>query len=184
MKMNKEIKKIIITSSCIAIAIVFAAVVHLVGGQPLGKMISPMHIPVFICGLILGWKYGLLAGVLTPLVSYIFRGIPPILPTGLGMCLELGTYGFIAGLLSEKVKFSNKSLLNIYLALIIGMLAGRLVYGAYCTIYFPLKSIPWSFNIFLTSLFVEPVIGIIIQLYSIPFVVYGIKKSGILNIYN
>lgn len=182
--MNKEIKKIIITSSCIAIAIVFAAVVHLVGGQPLGKMISPMHIPVFICGLILGWKYGLLAGVLTPLVSYIFRGIPPILPTGLGMCLELGTYGFVAGLLSEKVKFSNKSLLNIYLALIIGMLAGRLVYGAYCTIYFPLKSIPWSFNIFLTSLFVEPVIGIIIQLYSIPFVVYGIKKSGILNIYN
>ena len=92
MNMNKEIKKIIIASSCIAVAIVFAAVVHLVGGQPLGKIISPMHIPVFICGLILGWKYGLLVGILTPLVSYMFRGIPPILPTGLGMCLELGTY--------------------------------------------------------------------------------------------
>jgi thiamine transporter ThiT len=184
MNMNKEIKKIIIASSCIAVAIVFAAVVHLVGGQPLGKIISPMHIPVFICGLILGWKYGLLVGILTPLVSYMFRGIPPILPTGLGMCLELGTYGFISGLISEKVRFSNKSLLNIYLALIIGMLLGKIVYGLYCTIYFPLNSIPWSFKLFITSLFVEPFIGIIIQLYSIPFVVYGIKKSGILDIYN
>ena len=182
--MNKEIKKIIIASSCIAIAIVFAQIVHIVGGQPLGKLISPMHIPVFIGGMILGWKYGLLVGVLTPLVSYLFRGIPPIVPTGLGMCLELGAYGFISGLMSEKVKFSNKSLINIYLSLIIGMIGGRILYGLYCTIYFPLNSIPWSFKLFVTSLFVEPIIGIIIQIYSIPFVVYGIKKSGILNIYN
>ena len=28
--------------------------------QQIGSMLLPMHIPVLLCGLICGWKYGLL----------------------------------------------------------------------------------------------------------------------------
>lgn len=39
----------------------------------IGNMLLPMHIPVLLCGLICGWKYGLLVGFITPLLrSFIF----------------------------------------------------------------------------------------------------------------
>ena len=60
-----------------------------------GNMLLPMHIPVMICGFVLGPVYGALIGFITPLTRSLIFGMPPILPTGLAMCFELMTYGFI-----------------------------------------------------------------------------------------
>lgn len=30
----------------------------------IGKMLLPMHIPVFLCGLICGWQYGAVVGLI------------------------------------------------------------------------------------------------------------------------
>ena len=73
-----------------------------------GNMLLPMHIPVMICGFVLGPVYGALIGFITPLTRSLIFGMPPILPTGLAMCFELMTYGFICGagfyLLNKYVK--------------------------------------------------------------------------------
>lgn len=44
-------------------------------------MLLPMHIPVLLCGLICGWKYGLAVGAVLPLTRSLLFGIPTLYPT-------------------------------------------------------------------------------------------------------
>ena len=49
---------------CLALALVLP---FLTGQIPtVGAALSPMHIPVLLCGLICGWKYGLMVGFVLP----------------------------------------------------------------------------------------------------------------------
>ena len=38
-----------------------------------GSMLLPMHIPVFLCGLICGWQYGAIVGLILPLTRSLFH---------------------------------------------------------------------------------------------------------------
>ena len=97
-----------------------------------GNMLLPMHIPVMICGFVLGPVYGALIGFITPLTRSLIFGMPPILPTGLAMCFELMTYGFICGtgfyLLNKYVK-KIPTIASIYISLVSAMIIGRLIWG-------------------------------------------------------
>ena len=42
----------------------------------IGNMLLPMHIPILLCGLICGWKYGAAVGFITPLLRSFLFGIP------------------------------------------------------------------------------------------------------------
>ena len=44
-----------------------------------GGMLLPMHLPVFLCGLICGWQYGLAVGFVTPLLRLALFSMPPLL---------------------------------------------------------------------------------------------------------
>ncbi len=80
---------------CIRIVLPF-----LTGQIPeIGSMLSPMHIPVLICGIICGWKYGILVGAITPILRSVIFHMPPMYPTAISMAFELATYGFVSGLL-------------------------------------------------------------------------------------
>jgi hypothetical protein len=61
-----------------------------------GSILLPMHIPVLLCGLVCGWPYGFICGLLGPFLSS-FTGMPPlaVLP---GMMVECGVYGMTSGL--------------------------------------------------------------------------------------
>ncbi len=81
--------------------------------QQIGTMLLPMHIPVLLCGLICGWKYGLFIGfILPPLRSVIF-GMPPMFPTAIAMAFELATYGVVIGFLYQR---SNKKICSFCLS--------------------------------------------------------------------
>ena len=53
--------------------IVIGLVLPMITGniQYIGSMLLPMHIPVFLCGLICGWQYGLAVGTILPLLRSI-----------------------------------------------------------------------------------------------------------------
>lgn len=87
-----------------------------------GPTFLPMHLFVFIAALLLGWRAGLMVGILTPIVSFTVSGmpLPLVLPQ---IIIELAIYGLIAGFCREKLG------LNLWLSLIIAMLAGRLSLG-------------------------------------------------------
>lgn len=83
-----------------------------------GQIYLPMHLFVFVAALLFGWRLGLVVGVLSPLANYFVSGMPlPVLLPQITM--ELGAYGLVAGLLRERG-------VNIWLALIAAMIAGRL----------------------------------------------------------
>ena len=65
----------------------------------LGSLLLPMHLPVFLCGLLCGWQYGLAVGGILPLLRFALFGMPKIFPTGIAMSFELAAYGLIAGAL-------------------------------------------------------------------------------------
>ena len=65
----------------------------------IGGMLCPMHLPVLLCGLLCGWRYGLAVGFLLPLLRSVTLGMPPMFPTAVAMAFELAAYGFLAGFL-------------------------------------------------------------------------------------
>lgn len=124
MKTNKEIFKITLSAIFLALAFVLP---FFTGQIPeIGSMLCPMHIPVILCGFICGWKYGLIVGIVSPIVRSLTLGMPPLFPTALCMSLELATYGFISGFLYQ---LFPKKIPFIYATLFISMLCGRIIWG-------------------------------------------------------
>ena len=59
-------KKIVYSGFFLALGIVLP---FLTGQIPnIGRSLLPMHIPVLICGVVLGWPYGLIVGFITPIL--------------------------------------------------------------------------------------------------------------------
>lgn len=154
----------------LALGIIITYIFH-VTGIP-GTVFLPMHIPVLLCGFILGSRYGLIIGILTPLLNSIFTGMPPMYPVAISMALELGAYGFFAGLLYKEKRQ------NIYVALISSMLLGRVIAGIANFLLLTAKGGSFALAGFLTSAFVTAFCGIVIQLVLIPFLVKALEKAN------
>ena len=73
------IKKMTLSAMLLAVGLVLPFLTGQI--QQIGNMLLPMHIPVFLCGLICGWKYGGAVGFLTPLLRSLLFGMPVLFPT-------------------------------------------------------------------------------------------------------
>ena len=93
----------------------------------IGNMLLPMHIPVFLCGLLCGWKFGLFIGFSLPLLRGMVFGMPIIYPTGLAMAFELAAYGMVVGYLYERNH--KQGIRALYCALLSAMVRGN---AAWC----------------------------------------------------
>lgn len=132
-----------------------------------GKVLLPMHIPVFLTGFLCGPQYGALGGLITPVLSSVLTGMPVLFPMMPIMAGELFTYGLVSGLLYRKAK------LPLYPSLIISMLCGRTTYG----IIFALIVAPGLGAVkAVIGAVSEGLPGIAIQLVLIPVIVYASKK--------
>jgi len=173
---RKEIRYMILASFFIALGIVLPFITGNIA--ILGSRFLPMHIPVLFAGIILGWKYGLLVGMITPLLRAVTIGMPPLFPVALVMAFELGTYGFLIGLV---YKLLPKKIIYVFLSLILSMIGGRIVWGLAAFIIYPLAGFNFNFQIFLAGAFVNAVPGIILQLILIPTLFIGLKKADIIT---
>jgi len=164
-------KKLVYTALCIALGIVLPQLMHTIPNA--GSIFLPMHLPVLLCGLLCGWSYGLVCGALTPILSSFITGMPPMAYVA-GMTAELAVYGLLTGLLIGAIK-TKKPITKIYISLVTAMIAGRVVYGLLNAAIFNVGS--YSVQIWLTSLFITSLPGIIIQLILIPALVLALKKA-------
>lgn len=169
-------KQLVLSGLFIAMGLVLPMVFHTVGAG--GTMFLPMHIPVLIAGFCLGLPYALAVGVITPVLSSVLTGMPPLFPTLPFMTFELATYGVMVSLLYRTYKQ------HVFIALIGAMISGRVMAGL----------IVWVLTTFFVTKLPHPVLfvkgavitgipGIIIQLLFIPVVVtvihaYQIKKQA------
>ena len=165
-----QTKKITLSALFIALGLVLPFVTMQI--PAIGSMLLPMHIPVLICGFVLSCKYGLLVGVITPLLRHLIFGMPPLL-TAITMAFELGAYGFFSGMLYRKLKK------NIYLSLILSMLVGRVVWGIASAAIYGISE--FGVSAFIAGGFVNAVPGIILQLILIPILVKVLKQGGYIS---
>lgn len=174
MKTN-SIKKIVLAGLCLALCLVLP---FLTGQVPqIGSALSPMHIPVLICGFACGWPYGLAVGFIAPLLRFVLFGMPPIFPTGIAMAFELAAYGAASGLL---YKLLPKNILNIYITLIASMLIGRVIWGVAEVVILGVSNNPFTWAMFLSGAFVNAVPGIILHIILIPLVIMALKKANLI----
>lgn len=162
---------------CIAgVSLAIALLLPFITGQipTIGQMLSPMHIPVLICGMLAGWEYGFAVGFISPLLRSLLFGMPAIMPNGVAMAFELAAYGLVVGIMIEILP---KKILFIYLDLIIAMLSGRAVWGIARFIIGKLIGPNFTFSMFLSGAFITAIPGIILHLLIIPPVVIALRKA-------
>ena len=165
--------KITISGLCLALGLVLP---FLTGQIPaIGKMLSPMHIPVFLCGIICGPFWGAIVGFVTPLLRCLLFQMPTLYPTAISMAFELCAYGIVSGLL---YKFLPKKIPFIYFSLIGAMLAGRVVMGIANTVLYFAGGNSYSLSMFLAAAFVNAVPGIILHIVLIPLLIILLKKAA------
>ncbi|AOZ95299.1 ECF transporter S component [Butyrivibrio hungatei] len=173
MKQQNLVKNMVTTAMCIALCVVLPMAFHMIPNA--GSVISPMHIPVLICGLVCGWQYGLVCGLVGPLLSSMLTGMPPmaILPA---MMVELAVYGICTGIMIKLVN-TGKIYADLYISLVVAMLAGRVIGGLSRALIFARGE--YSIKVWATSYFVTSLPGIIIQLIFIPTIVFALYKAGL-----
>ena len=145
--------------------------------RQIGNLLLPMHIPVFLCGLLCGWRYGAAVGFLTPLLRSVTFGMPPMYPSAAAMAFELAVYGGAAGALYQRA--DRQSVGAVYRAMLPAMLAGRAVWGAAQAILLGLRGNAFPWQAFLAGAFLNAVPGIVLQLILIPAVMAALDRAGL-----
>ena len=169
----RSIKKLTLTSVCVALCVVLPIAFHSIPNA--GTIFLPMHIPVLICGMICGWPYGLVCGLMGPLLSSAITGMPPVamLPA---MMVECGTYGAVSGLVLKVIR-TGKTYGDLYIALVVAMIAGRVISGIAKALSF---SPGLAMSAWVASSFVTALPGIVIQLVFLPGVVAMLMKAKVI----
>ena len=176
-KYMKHLKKITISAAFLALGLVLP---FLTGQIPqIGNMLLPMHIPVFLCGLICGWQYGGIIGFIMPLLRYALFGMPVLFPSGISMAFEMMTYGLLSGLLYGISKW--QCVISLYRSIIAAMLAGRAVWGVAQIILLGLSGSAFTWQAFMAGAFLNAVPGIILQLILIPAVMVALNRTGLVR---
>lgn len=144
----------------------------------IGSKLLPMHIPVLLCGFVLGWPYGLIVGLIVPVFRSVLFTMPPMFPTAIVMSFELAAYGFATGLLHKLLPKKN---IFVYVSLIVSMIFGRIVWGLASFIILNLSGSAFTFEAFLAEAFINALPGIIIQIVLIPVLVMSLQKTMVMK---
>ena len=175
MRSDTKIKNLTFSAKFLALGMVLP---FLTGQIPqIGNMLLPMHIPVLLCGLICGWQYGALVGLILPLLRYAVFGMPKLFPTGISMSFELLTYGLVVGWLYMHSKWH--CIRALYRCLLIAMVCGRVVWGIVQWILLGASGTGFTVEMFLAGAVLNAIPGIVLQLILIPAVMLALHRTGL-----
>ena len=145
----------------------------------IGNMMLPMHLPVFLCGLICGWEWGAMVGFVLPVMRSVIFAQPVLYPMAVAMAFELMTYGAVAGYLYNRSKW--QCIVALYRSLIAAMLTGRAVWGVMEVILLGIEGNTFTFEAFVAGAFLNSLPGIAIQLVFIPAVMVALDRTGLVK---
>lgn len=132
-----------------------------------GKMLQPMHTPVLMSSYIVGGPLAMVIGAAAPVIRHFWVGMPTW-EVAIPMCFELATYGLVTGIVYKISSHRGRSIVKSLLA---GMLAGRVVWGIVNCIMNQ-----YTFGMVMAEGFGNAIPGIILQIFVVPLIIYGLKK--------
>lgn len=169
-KVNNRVTKLVFGGLLVALGILLPQAFHVFGTAGGGTFL-PIHIPILMAGLMLGPYYGGCIGLLVPLLSSLFTGMPPA-PKVYFMLFELGAYGVVTGIMIRRT--------NVYISLLTAMAAGRVMYGF--ALMLGVKFLGFTAPFANSAAFIGGIVtgipGIAIQLLVLPVLYMALKKGG------
>ena len=174
-KSHSAILKLVYSAVCLALCMVLP---FLTGQIPeIGSMLCPLHIPVLLAGFLCGPWWAMGVGFIAPALRYLLFGMPPLLPAGIPMMFELLVYGLVVGLLYRALP---KKPGYVYVSLLSGMIAGRIVWGIAAVIVYGAMSKPFTWAAFFAGAVVNAIPGIILHIILVPVLVFALQKAKII----
>ncbi len=170
-----NLKKLVLTAMFLALGFLLPFLTGQI--EQFGKMLLPMHLPVFLCALICGWQFAVPMALILPILRSAIFIMPPMYPNAIGMSIELGAYALTAGLLYFGAR--KQTLLVLYRSLLISMLVGRVAWGLAQVLLLGLADKTFTFGAFLAGAFLEAIPGMILQLILIPCVMLTLDRAGL-----
>lgn len=163
-----RVQELTIIALFVAVGIILPMIFHSFGMG--GPMFLPMHIPVLIGSALISPSSAILLGTLTPIMSSLLTGMPPVYPMLPIMIFELATYAFVISYLEKNTD------MNIYLQLVISMIAGRIMAGLVVALLFFGLGFQTNPVNFIIGAIVTGLPGIAIQFIIVPPLQMALKN--------
>ena len=173
----KQIKNMVMAAVLLAVGMVLPFLTAQIA--QIGQKLSPLHIPVLLCGFVCGPWWGAAVGCILPILRSLIFGMPPFFPTAAAMAFELAAYGLMTGILYARLP---KKPAYIYVALIGSMLFGRIVWGLASALLYTFTANAFTFQMFLAGAFINAAIGIAVHILIIPPIVLALQKSRLIQV--
>lgn len=163
------------SAACLALALVLPFLTAQI--PQVASALCPMHIPVLLCGFIVGWPWGAAVGFAAPLLRSMLFGMPVMYPGAVSMAFELAAYGFVSGIMYRSL---TKKTLNIYVSLLTAMVCGRVVWGIARYIMAGLSGSNFPMSAFIAGAVTNAVPGIILHIVLIPVLVLAMQRAKLM----
>lgn len=164
--------KALISAGVIALAVILPQLVHLFSGAAGGAKWLPMYLPVLIGGCLLGWRWGVGVGVLSPVVSFLITSMTgnamPAASRLPYMIAELAVFAVVSGVFSKKI---SENLWLAFPAVLLAQVSGRAVFLIAAAIF---QSIAPLSAAAVWSQIQTGLLGLVLQAVLVPFIVIGL----------
>lgn len=171
---TKVTYKTLISAGLVGLAVLLPQLVHITVGQSGGITWLPMYMPILIGGCLLGAKWGMAIGMLSPIMSFIITsamGNPmPIAVRMPFMIAELAVFAIVSGLFTKKISDNG---LWAFPAVILSQLTGRTVFLGLVAVFNSI--VPFTPAI-IWSQIKTGFIGLFAQAIIVPLVIIGLRK--------
>lgn len=165
--------KSLISVGVVALAVLLPQLVHLVAGASGGVQWLPMYLPVLLGGCLLGWKWGLGVGVLSPLVSFAITSLTgnamPAASRLPYMMAELAVFAAVSGLFSKKIAENGWM---AFPAVLLAQVSGRAVFLALAAIFQGVSALSAAA---VWSQIQTGLLGMVLQAVLVPFIAMGLR---------
>lgn len=167
--------KTLVSAGLIALAVVLPQLVHLALGQPGGVQWLPMYLPVLIGGCLLGTRWALSVGILSPLVSFLITSLMgEPMPAAVRlpfMVAELAVFAAVSGLFTRKIA---KNGLWAFVAVVSAQIAGRAVFLGLVAAFQSL--VPFT-PAMIWSQIQAGFWGLLVQAIFVPVIIIGLRAG-------
>ncbi len=166
--------KMAIAVATVILATFLPQIVHVFAGSQGGIVFLPMYLPVLIGGCLLGYKYGIMVGLLSPIASFVMTSLVgnpmPLLQRLPFMVFELGIFGLVSGLFSNRI---SKNPFMAFPAILTSQLIGRLAFVASVGLFQEVSGLNPSA---VWSQVLTGVNGLYLQAIIVPIIIIALSK--------
>jgi hypothetical protein len=170
---NSYLRQVAFAGLVISLGVAIPLAIHATGAGNIGRVLLPMFLPVVAGAFFLTPGVAVFVGAVTPYVSALSTGMPPIFPIGVLMSVELA---LISGIIS--VMYGRLGI-NIWLALGTAMLADRALLALLAAGLAPALGLPQNMVTWVALLYGLP--GFALQLLIVPPLVRRLHHAAASN---